>query len=140
MIINENLEAFNTLIRKINEYEETNFNEITSSRKNHVCDVNLAMYSEDGNKNFQSFISSELYRTNKGVVAFINSVYVSRIYGEDRYGAIIIENFIKEIKENYKDCYIITSRVNEKDLPYFTDNGFVITSSNKNFYNVGREL
>ena len=67
-------------MQKINNNDENvNFKLEVSERKNHVSNTFIEMISEDGTNYLQGVAYAETYNTSKGLVIFIDNVYVDKI-------------------------------------------------------------
>lgn len=131
----EEKEYIDTLKWLNEENIETYFKPELSKRKNHLGFVFMKMESEDGSNALQAMASAEIYSTNKGKVAVINSLFVMPEFRGNEYGKIILFHLIKNINENVNDMYSFMATSNVCAFKSFIKNGFECSDGTKEIKN-----
>lgn len=119
-----------------NNDKNVNFKLEVSERKNHVSDTFIEMISEDGTNYLQGVAYAETYNTSKGLVIFIDNVYVDKNCKETNFGKVLVENLIKTVInsdsiKNINNYYAAMSITNSDEENYFIENGFYKTSNGR---------
>lgn len=132
-----NAEKYSELLNFINNKDESaNVSAELKERKNHLSHVIISMVSEDGTNYLQGVAEAEIYDTSKGIVAFVDTIYVDINCRETNFGSVLVDQVVQKANEcamqQYNaPLYAAMAITNSDEVNFYTDNGFDITSAGR---------
>jgi len=130
-------EEYIDTLKWLNDDEiDTTFKPELNERKNHVGFEFIKMEAEDGSNRLQAMASAEIYSTQKGNVALINTLFTMPEERGNHYGKIVLYHLMKHIEDNYDNIYSFMATTNNDGYKSFIENDFeghAIGRSKKSF-------